>query len=101
LGEGTAGLPFAAGSASKHFGLKHPSRQEGTYDAVVALTDAFGRDHLNDEYRDLARAMTAVLRRRTSKPAGLRAAASALSKPKYARFCVDLELLALRIGCCH
>ncbi len=28
------------------------------YDAVVALTDAFCRDRLNDEYRDLARAMT-------------------------------------------
>jgi hypothetical protein len=31
-----------------------------TYNAVVALTDAFCRDRLNDEYRDLARAMTAA-----------------------------------------
>ena len=29
-----------------------------TYDAVVALTDAFCRDHLTDEYRDLPRAMS-------------------------------------------
>ena len=45
-----------------------------TYDAVVALTDGFCCDHLNDEYRDLAQAMTAALCR-TSKPAGLGAAA--------------------------
>jgi hypothetical protein len=31
------------------------------YDAVVALTDAFCRDYLNDEYADLARNMTATL----------------------------------------
>jgi len=83
--EHVAGLPFAAGSASKHFGLKHPSRQEAqavksprssvvpksmqaTYDAVVTLTDAFCRDHLNDEYRDLARAMTAALCRKRPSP---------------------------------
>jgi hypothetical protein len=69
--EHVAGLPFATDSASKHFGLKHLSRREAhavksprssvvpksmqaTYDAVVALTDAFCRDHLNDEYRDRA-----------------------------------------------
>jgi hypothetical protein len=83
--EHVAGLPFAAGSASKHFGLKHPPRQEAhavksprssvvpksmqaTYDAVVALTDAFCHDHLNDEYRDLARAMTAALCRKRPSP---------------------------------
>jgi hypothetical protein len=35
-----------------------------TYDAVVVLTDPFCRDHLNDEYRDLARALTAALCRK-------------------------------------
>jgi hypothetical protein len=76
---------FAACSASKHFGLKHPSRQEvhavksprfgvvpksmqTKYDAVIALTDAFCRDHLNDEYRDLAQAMTAALGRKRPSP---------------------------------
>ena len=39
-----------------------------TYDAVVALTDAFCHDHLNDEYRDLARAMTAALCRKRPSP---------------------------------
>jgi hypothetical protein len=37
-------------------------------DAVVALTDAFCRDHLNEEYRDLARAMTAALCRKRPSP---------------------------------
>jgi hypothetical protein len=36
--------------------LRLPQRfMQATYDAVVTLTDAFCRDHLNDEYRDLAR----------------------------------------------
>src|ERR671933_1089304 len=41
---------------------------QATYDAVVALTDAFCHDHLNDEYRDLARAMTAALCRKRPSP---------------------------------
>ncbi len=41
---------------------------QATYDAVAALTDAFCRDHLNDEYRDLARAMTAALCRKRPSP---------------------------------
>jgi hypothetical protein len=39
-----------------------------TYDAVVALTDAVCRNHLTDEYRDLARAMTAALSRKLPSP---------------------------------
>jgi hypothetical protein len=39
-----------------------------TYDAVVAMTDAFCHDHLNEEYRDLARAMTAALCRKRPSP---------------------------------
>ena len=41
---------------------------QATYDAVVALTDAFCRDHLNEEYRDLARAMAAALCRKRPSP---------------------------------
>jgi len=41
---------------------------QATYDAVVALTDAFCRDHLNEEYRDLARAMAATLCRKRPSP---------------------------------
>jgi hypothetical protein len=40
------------------------------YEAVTALTDAFSNDHLNDEYRDLARAMTAALSRKRPSPLG-------------------------------
>ena len=39
-----------------------------TYDTIVALTDAVCRDHLNDEYRDLARAMTAAICRKRPSP---------------------------------
>ena len=41
---------------------------QAAYDAVVALTDAFCHDHLTDEYRDLARAMTASLSRKRPSP---------------------------------
>ena len=45
-----------------------PKVMQAKYDAVVALTDAFCRDHLNDEYRDKARAMTAALCRKRPSP---------------------------------
>jgi len=41
---------------------------QATYDAVAVLTDAFCRDHLNDEYGDLARAMTAARCRKRPSP---------------------------------
>jgi hypothetical protein len=40
----------------------------GAYDAVVALTDDFCRERLSEEYRDLARAMTAALSRKRPSP---------------------------------
>ncbi len=45
-----------------------PKAMRPIYDEVVALTDAFCRDHLNDDYRDLARAMTAALCRKRPSP---------------------------------
>ena len=45
-----------------------PKPMQATYDAVAALTDAFCRDHLTGEYRDLARAMTAALTRKRPSP---------------------------------
>jgi hypothetical protein len=47
-----------------------PKSMQATYDAVVALTDTFWREHLNDEYRDLARAMTVALCRKRPSPLG-------------------------------
>ncbi len=38
------------------------------YDAVVALTDAFCRDHLTSEYGELARTMAAALSRKRPSP---------------------------------
>ena len=45
-----------------------PKAMQARYDAVVALSDAFCRDHLNVEYRDLARAMAATLCRKRPSP---------------------------------
>ena len=45
-----------------------PKAMQAKYDALVALTDAFCRDHLNEEYRDLARAMVAALCRKRPSP---------------------------------
>ncbi len=41
---------------------------QAKYDAVVALTDTFCRDHLTQEYRDLAQAMGAALCRKRPSP---------------------------------
>ena len=45
-----------------------PKAAQAVYDAVVALTDVFCRDHLNNEYRDRAQAMTAALCRKHPSP---------------------------------
>jgi Domain of unknown function (DUF6398) len=45
-----------------------PKTMQAKYDSVATLTDAFCRDHLNDEYRELARAMTAALCRKRPTP---------------------------------
>ena len=45
-----------------------PKAMLAVYESVTALTDAFCKDHLNDEYRDLARAMTATLSRKRPSP---------------------------------
>jgi Domain of unknown function (DUF6398) len=42
-----------------------------TYDAIVALTDHVCRDHLDDEYRELARLMAAALCRKRTSPVTL------------------------------
>jgi hypothetical protein len=45
-----------------------PKTMQGRYDQIVALTDAFCQQHLNDEYRDLARHMAAALCRKRPSP---------------------------------
>ena len=45
-----------------------PKSMQATYEAITALTDAFCRDHLNEDYRELARRMTAALCRKRPSP---------------------------------
>src|SRR3954463_6364076 len=41
---------------------------QATYEAITALTDTFCRDYLNEDYRELARPMTAALCRKRPSP---------------------------------
>jgi Domain of unknown function (DUF6398) len=45
-----------------------PKSMQATYDTITARTDAFCRDHLNDEYRALAQDMAAALCRKRPSP---------------------------------
>ena len=54
---------------AKHSGTKSiPQAMRATYDTIVALTDKVCRDHLDDEYRELARLMAAALCRKRTSP---------------------------------
>lgn len=45
-----------------------PKNMQAVFDAIVALTDHFSRQHLNDEYAQLARYATAALCRKRPSP---------------------------------
>lgn len=45
-----------------------PQNMRSVYDAIVALTDHFCREHLDDEYRELAQRMAAALCRKRASP---------------------------------
>jgi hypothetical protein len=45
-----------------------PESVKPVHDAIVALTDAFCREHLNEEYRSLCRRLTATLARKCPSP---------------------------------
>jgi hypothetical protein len=45
-----------------------PRSMQATYEAITTLTDAFCRDHLNEDYRKLARRMAAALCRKRPSP---------------------------------
>jgi hypothetical protein len=47
-----------------------PKAMRPTYDAVVAITDSFCREHLDDEYAQLARKLAAALARKRPSPLG-------------------------------
>ena len=45
-----------------------PKSMQATYEAITALTDAFCREHLNEDYAELAQRMTAALCRKRPSP---------------------------------
>ena len=45
-----------------------PRSMQATYEAITTLTDAFCREHLNEDYRVLAQRMTAALCRKRPSP---------------------------------
>jgi len=45
-----------------------PKSMQATYTAITSLTDAFCREHLNEDYRVLAHRMTAALCRKRPSP---------------------------------
>jgi hypothetical protein len=45
-----------------------PAAIQGKHDEIVALTDGFCQQHLNEEYRDLCRRMAATLCRKRPPP---------------------------------
>ena len=45
-----------------------PKKMQETYDTITALTDGFCEAHLNDEYADMCRLMTAKLCRKRPSP---------------------------------
>jgi hypothetical protein len=45
-----------------------PKNMQAWYDQIVALTDEFSRQHLNEEYRELAQYMAAALCRKRQSP---------------------------------
>ncbi|GJE60416.1 DUF6398 domain-containing protein [Methylobacterium trifolii] len=47
-----------------------PREMQAAHDAVVALTDAFCAEHLDTDYRDLARRMALALSRKRPSPLG-------------------------------
>jgi Domain of unknown function (DUF6398) len=54
---------------AKHSDTKSvPQNMRATFGAIVALTDKVCRDHLDDEYRELAQVMAAALCRKRASP---------------------------------
>ena len=49
---------------------KVPKKMQTHFDNIVALTDPFCTEYLNDEYAELARQMTAALARKRPSPLG-------------------------------
>jgi len=57
---------MAAHKSANNSGL--PEKVRPTYEAIVSLTDAFCRDHLNEEYAELCRQLAQTLARKRPSP---------------------------------
>jgi hypothetical protein len=72
VGAGKIGFPQGDDSMSKKKPPQEPEQvppgMKATYDAVVAATDAFCREHLNEEYAALCRKLAAALCRKSPSP---------------------------------
>ena len=68
----TAGLRASSGTRSSMARFDRqksvPWNMRATHDAIVVLTDDVCREHLDDEYAELARDMAAALRRKRPSP---------------------------------
>lgn len=53
---------------SKKDPLKVPESMQAVYEEIAAISDAFCKEYLNDEYAELARKMTATLARKRPSP---------------------------------
>ena len=58
-----------------------PAAAKPAYDAIVALTDAFCREHLTEEYQMLCRKLAAALARKPAFSISLFWASSSLCSP--------------------
>ena len=59
-------MPKTTGSTSVPKSV--PKSMQATFEAITSLTDAFCREHLNEDYRVLAQRMTAALCRKRPSP---------------------------------
>jgi hypothetical protein len=66
--ERKAPVKKGARAGSKRGGSTAPSTVRSAHDRIVALTDAFCREHLDDEYGALCRKMAGVLARKRPSP---------------------------------
>ena len=48
--------------------LKVPDSMQALYDEITSISDAFCKEHLNDEYAEMARKMAATLARKRPSP---------------------------------
>ena len=72
--DGDENFPAIFGMAKTNRSKPVPQKMLARYESILALTDAFCRDHLDDDYRNLAQRMAATFGRMADQPCQLGAA---------------------------